>query len=353
MEHQKIWRRLLPIAAGIAAAALALRFLGPVLLPFGVGLLFALTVDPAVTRLQRQIGLPRWAAAGISIAALYLVLILLLAILCRLLWQELSSFVRSLPTILTAFSGLLTQWKQRLLSLGARFPDDLAQIFTQIITDTEENSAGLAEKVYDWLFSFASGLLKQIPDILLFLLTAVLSSFMLAAELPKLRLLWQKKAPPLWQRRTKPVLFRLKSTLGGWLKAQLKLMSISALVLTAGFLILRIDYPLLFGLVIALIDALPALGTGLILIPWGLFMFLQGNSFLGTGLLLLYGTAALLRTALEPRLLGKQMGLDPLLTLLALYSGYRFLGILGMILFPIGTIMVKQFWNYPETRTAD
>lgn len=348
MEHQKNWRTVLLTTAGITAAALALRFLGPVLLPFAVGLVFALTADPAVNRLQRQLGLPRWASAGLSVMGLYLVLILLLAVLCRLLWQELTSFVRSLPEILTAFSEILSGWRQNLLSLSSRFPQNLAQIFTKTITDASENSSGLVEKVYEWLFSFASGLLKSIPDLVLFLLTSVLSSFMLAAELPKLRQLWQKKAPPLWQQRAKTILFRFKTTLGGWLKAQFKLMTVSALVLTAGFLILRIDYPLLFGLVIALIDALPALGTGLILIPWGLVMYLQGNSFLGTGLLLLYGAAALLRTALEPRLLGKQMGLDPLLTLLALYSGYRFLGILGMILFPIGAIMVKQFWVHSE-----
>ena len=118
-------------------------------------------------------------------------------------------------------------------------------------------------------------------------------------------------------------------------------------------MILQIDYPFLFGLVISLVDALPALGTGLVLIPWSMVMFLQGNTFLGTGLLFLYGAAALIRTALEPRLLGKQMGLNPLLTLFALYSGYRLLGIWGMILFPIGAIMIKQFWSQPENPAAN
>lgn len=61
----------------------------------------------------------------------------------------------------------------------------------------------------------------------------------------------------------------------------------------------------------------------------------------------------MLRTALEPRLLGKQMGLDPLLTLLALYGGYRLLGIGGMILFPIGAIMIKQFRSSPESHSTD
>ena len=66
------------------------------------------------------------------------------------------------------------------------------------------------------------------------------------------------------------------------------------------------------------------------------------------GLLLLYGAAALTRTALEPRILGRQIGLDPLLTLAALYAGYHFLGVLGMILFPVGALIGKQFWDRRE-----
>ena len=296
MEHQKIRRQALQAALWIIAAGLALRFLGPVLLPFGAGLLTALAAEPLIVRLQQRLRLPRWAAAGISVAVVYGLLILLLSVLCKLLWRELTAFVRALPDILQSVSGLMTQWEAHLLSLTERFPEGIAAILTKTITETVQDGSAVAEKLYEWLFSLVSGLLKSIPDLLLFLLTAVL---------------------------------------------------------TAGFLLLRIPYPLLLGLVIALIDALPALGTGLILIPWALFMFLQRNTFLGTGLLLLYGVAALIRTALEPRLLGKQMGLDPLLTLLALYGGYRFLGIWGMILFPIGAMVIRQFWNHIENRTAD
>ncbi len=351
MEHQKNRRFVLQTALWIAAAGLALRFLGPVLLPFGAGLLTALAAEPLTVRLQRR--LPRWAAAGVSVAGVYALLVLLLSVLCRLLWRELTALVRALPDILQSISGVMAQWEEQLLSLTGRFPEGIAAILTKTISETVQDGSAVAEKLYEWLFALASGLLKGIPDLLLFLLTAVLSGFMLAAELPKLRNLWQHKAPPLWQSRIRSLLQRLKSTLGAWGKAQLKLMLISALVLTAGFLLLRIPYPLLLGLGIALIDALPALGTGLVLIPWALFMFLQRNTFLGTGLLLLYGTAALIRTALEPRLLGKQMGLDPLLTLLALYGGYRFLGIWGMILFPIGAMVARQFWSHMENKTAD
>ena len=105
-------------------------------------------------------------------------------------------------------------------------------------------------------------------------------------------------------------------------------------------------YPVLAALVITVVDALPVFGTGTILIPWALALFLQGETKTGVGLVILYGAAALSRQALEPRLVGKQVGLNPVLTLLALYTGYRLLGVGGMIVFPIAAMLFKQIWDH-------
>lgn len=138
----------------------------------------------------------------------------------------------------------------------------------------------------------------------------------------------------------------MRTTLGGWLRAQLKLMGITFLILNAGLLLLRVRYPVLAALVITVVDALPVFGTGTILIPWALALFLQGETKTGIGLVILYGAAALSRQALEPRLVGKQVGLNPVLTLLALYTGYRLLGVGGMIVFPIAAMLFKQLWDH-------
>lgn len=345
MRKQKFWQKILLFALCGAGFLLGLRFLGPVLLPFAVGFLIAHSAEPLILRLQNGSTLPRWLCAGIGVTGIYLLFSLVIFILCRLIWQELAAFVTSLPQLLGSLAPQAAALEQRLLQLASGFPDGIGKALEESIAAFFRNGAGLGSRIYNWIFRFISGLLRKIPDFSLFLLTAVLSGFMISAKLPQLQKLWQKKVPQNWQEQTGTVLDRLKVTLGGWLRAQLKLMGLSALVLTIGFLILGVNYPLLFGLVIALVDALPALGTGLILIPWSLVSFLQGNTFLGVGLLLLFAAAALLRTALEPRMLGKQIGLDPLLTLLSLYAGYRFLGLPGMIFFPIAAIMVKQFWK--------
>ncbi len=341
---QKRWRTVLTVAAAVAGSWLGLWLFGPVLLPFAVGGGVAAVAEPVTGRLK----LPRWVASGLCVAGVYLLTGTGLYFLCRILCGELTGFLKGLPEAAKSLEGPVERLKEWLLTAADRFPDGIGAALRQGVEDFFRNGAGLGTRLYDRAFALASAALRKIPDLTLFLLTAVLSSFMISAQLPRLARLWQTKAPAVWQSRLQAVVRRLKVTLGGWCKAQLKLMSVTFLVLTVGFLLLRIRYPLLFSLGIALIDALPVFGTGTVLIPWGLLLFLQGDTFRGVGMLCLYGGAALLRTALEPRMLGKQMGLDPLVTLLSLYAGYRFFGILGMVLFPVAAILIKQFWSYME-----
>ena len=134
---------------------------------------------------------------------------------------------------------------------------------------------------------------------------------------------------------------RVRHCLGGWLRAQLKLMLVSFGIVTVGFFILAIPNALLWGAVVALVDAVPLLGTGTVLLPWALVSFLQGQPFRAIGLVCTYLVAMLIRTVLEPRLIGKQLGIDPLLTLLVMYLGYCFWGILGMIFAPVLATAVK------------
>lgn len=342
MQKSIPWQTLLRLAAGALGAWLFFRFLGPVLLPFALGLLPALAAQKATVQLQDRIRVPRWLSACLCVGLLYLVFFLVLFLAGRLLLQELESFLRSLPQLAGSLAGPLSRLEQAMLELASRFPDGIGAALEQWTQEFFRSGAGLGQRLYSLAFSLASGFLKKAPDIALFCLTALLSGFMLAAKLPNLQALWTEKAPKPWQEKGRFLLEKLKGTLLGWLKAQGKLMLVTFLVLTAGFLLLGVEYPLLFGVAIALVDALPVLGSGLFLIPWSMVQFLAGNTFLGVGLLCVYAAAALLRTALEPRLLGKQMGLDPLLTLLCLYAGFRFFGVPGMILFPMALMFGKQ-----------
>ena len=126
------------------------------------------------------------------------------------------------------------------------------------------------------------------------------------------------------------------------LKAQSLLWLITFCFLLGGFWLLRLPYALLMAAVTTLVDALPVLGTGTVLLPWALFHLLLGTPLHGAALLALYAVITLVRSLLEPKLVASQVGLPPLAALIAMYMGYCLFGLGGMILLPILLLFVKQ-----------
>lgn len=113
---------------------------------------------------------------------------------------------------------------------------------------------------------------------------------------------------------------------------------------------MKLNYALLLAFFTAIIDAVPILGTGTMLIPMSVFNFLSGNMTLGWGLLILYGIAILTRQLCEPKIIGSKLGIHPLLTVFALYTGMKLFGIIGLILGPIAAIFVKNLINAEKSR---
>ena len=351
MRSKKIIRVVLIVLAAAVALWLFAAFVLPVVLPFFIALAVARLAQPAVAFLQQRARLPRWLASGLVVLSLFTVLGLGIYLLCRgicgelvRLGQELPGLLRSLEKPMASFRAWLDDWT-------SRAPGLLGQTLQESVDNFFKNGSVLAEKGYTKAFAMVSDLITGLPDLFLFLVTTVLASFMLCSQYPAICQWLRRQLPAAWKNRWEAVVTSLRTTLLAWLKAQLKLIGITFLLLTMGFMLLNVDFPLLVGGLTALIDALPVFGTGTVLIPWSILSLLRGDTRMGVGLLLLYGAAWLTRSTLEPRLVGKQMGLHPLLTLLALYAGYRLLGVLGMILFPVGAILIKQFWDHTVPKT--
>ena len=352
MKAQKPWQKalwILLILAGLWAFSVLLL---PVFLPFLIGLLLALIARKPILLLQKRLKLPRWAASFLCVLLLLALIFAAVFLLCKTVCRELSSFLHTLPENLSALTGPLLRLENRLYALADRLPDGIGTGLHEGLRNFFESGAGLSTRLYERLFTFASGFLGKVPDLFLFLVTAILSGFMLACELPKISEYLTRKLPQSFLEKSNRVWQNLKTTFGAWLKAQAKLMGITFLIMTLGLMILNTAYPLLFALIVTLIDALPVFGTGIVLIPWSLLSFLQADTRRGIGFLILYGTAALTRQTLEPRLVGQQIGLAPILTLAALYAGYRVMGVLGMLLFPIAAILLKQFWEHSGLQNA-
>ena len=326
---------------GVLALILAARYALPLAMPFLLGAALALAAEPLVALLGRR--LPRSLAAGVGVTVTFALLVLLVSILCGLLIRELGLLADVLPELLEAAKGGMTSLEIFLTDLVARTPETVRPLLIQQIQGLFSDGSALLDRVTGWLLKLASGVLTRLPDSALGFGTGLIASFMISAKLPVWKARLQSRFP---QEQYRPLLETakgLKAAILGWLKAQVKLSGVTWVLVTLGFLLLGVASALLWGGVVALVDAFPILGTGAVLVPWSLLSFAQGDPGRAFGLLGLYGGVTLVRTLLEPKLVGQHLGLDPLVTLAALYAGYRLWGLPGMILSPLLAVVVLQF----------
>lgn len=339
-------RKLLTVAALLLGIFLGLRYLLPLIFPFLLGGVLAIAAEPIVRFGCTQLHLPRAAASAIGILMSFSFLAMMLLILAALLVRELSILSGILPGLADSIRAGMRSVSAWLLALAQKAPEGISEVLTGHINDLFSGGSALLDQALSYALRFASGFLRRVPGRAVSFGTGIIASFMISAKLPKLKhalgsRLNAAKLQPLLQ-----ALHHLKRTLGGWLKAQLKLAGITCLTATAGLLLLRIPYAPLWGILIASVDAFPVLGTGSVLVPWSLVSFLQGDRLQAFGLLGLYAAAALIRTVLEPRLVGKHLGLDPLVTLMALYVGFKLFGLPGMLLSPMLAVTVTQLMEF-------
>lgn len=321
---------------------LFIRHLLPLLLPFLLGAALALAAEPAVAFCCSRLKLPRAAASGIGITMTFVLLALVIVLLCALAVRELQTLAGILPDLEEAALAGMDSLSHWLMDLARKAPSGLRNLAARQVSGFFSGGTALLEKGVSWLLNFARGILSRATGSALTVITAIISSFMISAKLPRLRAFFRSRLPREQLQSALSALSRMKSVVGGWLKAQLKLWGVTFSLCAAGLLLLRVSHGLLWALLVALVDIFPILGVGTALIPWSLAAFLQGDRFLAFGLLGLYAVCAVTRSVLEPRLLGKQLGLDPLVTLIAVYAGYRLWGFAGMILTPMLAVTAKQ-----------
>lgn len=328
-------RKFLFIFIRVAAAALlvwlSIRFLLPIALPFLLGLWLALGAEPAVRLLHGKLRLPQALATAISVSAVFLLTVTLLALLFGLLMRQLTRLQDVLPQLEAAATQglqLLQQWLRAL-------PGALGKWMGRILDNSHADGSQLTNNLLEKLPQMMTSLVGKLSSGLFGLLTGIISGYMISGRLPKIRETLAAYLPESWHSRYLPALKQVRRGLGGWVLAQLKLAGVAFVLLLIGFGILGIRDSLMLAGLTTLVDAFPVLGVGTVLIPWSLICLLQENYTLGLGLLALYGAIWLIRSVLEPRLVGKGLGLDPLLTLIAIYAGWRLWGIAGMLLAPI------------------
>lgn len=342
---------------------LGIKFALGIVWPFLLALFMAMLLQRPVSLLTRKTPIKRGLASVIMVLAVLVVAGSIVgAILVRIVLElkDFFSFLWMKLEDAPTFAAQIMHWLENAVAF---LPDSLEQSLLVTAENFLNNLLGLESELSDSMappaasgidFSFLSsplgavwGTAKQIPMFAVGLLVCIVSCCFMTADYQNLRdgILRQfKPATRTGIVRTKQVTF---STLGKMTKAYSIIIGITFLEMTAGLFILKLckvyggEYIFAIALVTAIVDILPVLGTGTILIPWALWSFLTGNVPMGIGLLVLYAIIGVIRQIVEPKLVAAQLGLPPYLTLAAMFIGTQLFGFLGLFLMPMTVMLLK------------
>lgn len=321
---------------------LGVKFLLPLCLPFLLGAALALAAEPLVRVLCRWMHLPRALSAGIGVSAAFVGIALLVLLILAFLVRELGILASILPDLTETARSAISLLQNWLMDMAGRTPVSVRPLLQQNVTNLFSGSTALLDKAFSYVLGLAGAILSRVPDSALGLGTAVISAFMISARMVRIRTWIAAHFPREKLRPLLETIKRIRRVMTSWIGAQIRLAGVTLGILLAGLLLLRIPYAVLWAVGISFVDAFPVLGTGTVLLPWSLILWLQGDNARAIGILGIYVTISLTRSVLEPKLVGRQLGLDPLITLFALYAGFKLWGLAGMILSPLLAVTVVQ-----------
>ena len=311
------------------------RYLLPLFLPFLWGGFLALAAEPLVSFFQKKLHFSRVLSSGVGVSFTLLLLAGLISGLAALLLRALIHLASELPNMEQTAKDGLSMVENWAVTLSNRAPHGLQPMVTRTVENAFQNGSDLMAQAAEKIPHMIATVLSGLPDGLLRIGTGLLASFMISVRLPKIRHGISARISSPQKEKYLPILHRVKTALAGWLRAEGMLALITYAIVLLGFLLLRVPYGFFWALLIALMDAIPMLGTGLILVPWAGVELMMHKPVSALLLLSTFVTATIARATLEPKFLGKQLGVDPLVTLLCLYAGYHLWGFLGLILAPI------------------
>ena len=341
------WERmsaiLISVLAGGALFYLFFRYALPLLLPFLLAFAVSIVIRPVAEKLAKRTRIPRSVLASV-------LLLLVFGFGGWGLWigsvrlvNELGNLVERLLSdggVLDAMDALML-WAQNMSARIGLFSaqEGNAQAFYDAIMQMVGN---LLSAVASRLPDVAASLFAALPSVIFFLIVSVVACFYFCTDNTSVGQIFVSLVPSRWQEKLPRIRENLRDVLYKYVRAYGILLLLTFALLLVGFWIFGVEYAFLLAFLIALADLLPVIGVGTILIPWGIVMLLQKNFYAGFGLLILFLVISLIRQVAEPRVLGKSLGLHPLLTLVAIYVGFSLFGLLGMILAPVVALVAKR-----------
>ena len=319
---------------------LAARYLLPVLMPFLVAFVLAFLIQRPAAWIARRLRAPK---GRLSVLLLVLVYVAVFGVAFSgggRVFAVIREFVIDVPDIyrrdiLPLLNYVLEGVAENLSEADPFVSAQIENSLQQAVQSIGQMVSGLSVTLLQMLSEFITG----VPSVLIRVVLTVITSFYICSDYDRILAALWRLLPDRWQNLCRDIKKYGLNMIRVYIRSYSLLFLLTFTELTIGFLIFQIPHSLLVAVLIAIFDILPVLGTGGVLIPWAVILAVIGNYPLAAGILILYVIITVVRNSVEPRIVGKQIGLHPLLTLIAMFTGVSLAGLPGLILLPMAVMI--------------
>lgn len=341
------------IVAGIAIFLwIFFKYALSALMPFLLAAVISALVSPMAKRLSKKTKIPQKISAGV-------ILILIFALTVSLLYFAISRLILELGDLLARLSenpemiGNKVQGiVDKLTANGTHFSflqkifesEALKSLGIDINSALRDALGSMISSLTGALPSAAVSLVKEIPNVLLFIIVFLIAAFYFSADAVSISDALSEILPSKWLEKIPVIKEKFKKTVTGYLKAYFFIMLLTFFEMLIGLTVLGVEYAFIMAIIISVVDILPILGTGAVLVPWAIFAFMSSNTPLGVGLLILYAVTLVVRQLAEPKIVGSTLGIHPLATLASVYLGLKFLGFVGIFVGPMVALLMRELF---------
>ncbi|GAB6098862.1 sporulation integral membrane protein YtvI [Halanaerocella petrolearia] len=342
---KEIYRLSLGLLGLVLASIFFLKYVTVYLLPFVIAILIASFIEPMVTFLQKETNFSRGIAVAIVLTIIIILIGLLLAISISRLFIELDSLVNNLPDYQTIGGKFrwLAQQNKELSQLIEEW-----EISDSVKETINSNLQSIYDRIKQWIQLVITSLLnivKQLPRLVTILLISLIATFFFSRDKTLIIRTCLAPFPRFWREKIIQVQVEIINAAVGFIRAQITLISITTFLSILGLTILQSSYALVAGLTAGLLDLIPIIGPGMIYTPWLIYSLIVGDTKFALGLFILYGVVTIIRQIAEAKIVGENIGIHPLATLVSIYLGVQLFGASGFFIGPALLIVLKAIFD--------
>lgn len=342
-KHLKgVFLAILGLITGILCIVLGIKIF-KFFLPFIIGWFLAMIASPLVEFLEKKLKISRKHTSMVIIIMVLGAIIGGSYLIVAKVMTETGKFLEQAPNLYSSFSEEFQEVEHNLRSIIKELPDNVQASIDNTQEELGKEIGTIISTVSELTVDYAGNIAKNLPNALISTIFTLLSSYFFIADRNRILEFGRKHTPKMIQDKWRMLAESFKKVFSGYFKAQFKIMGVIWLILFIGMLNFKSKICNFVSFLFPFLDMLPFWNWDS-LIPWAIFKALSGDTSFAVGLVILYLVTQLVRRIIEPKMVGDSIGMNPLVTLIFMYTGYKISSVLGMILaVPIGAIVINFY----------